>query len=135
MIYSPVYEGSIVLFHANHPGRIELIDVCINIWFNICMEFAWDENKEKENIIKHGVSFFEAQEAFFDKNRVIARDLKHSTKLEQRYFCFGKASNNKILTVRFTIRQDKIRIIGAGYWREGRKKYYEENHQVPGSTD
>lgn len=30
------------------------------------------------------------------------------------------------MTVRFTYRNNKIRIIGAGYWRQG-KKVYEEN--------
>ena len=54
------------------------------------MTFEWDENKNLDNIEKHGVSFEMAQEAFFDKNRIILKD---------------------------------IRIIGAGYWREGRYKY------------
>lgn len=90
------------------------------------MEFEWDENKNLENIKKHGVSFYESQEAFFDEQRVIARDTKHSTGLEARYFCFGRV-NNEILTVRFTVRSNNIRIIGAGYWREGRIKYEEKN--------
>ncbi len=90
------------------------------------MEFDWDDDKNTNNISKHGVSFFEAQNAFFDKNRVIAHDIKHSTNREQRYFCFGKI-NNRIISVRFTIRCNKIRIIGAGYWREGRIKYEEKN--------
>ena len=87
------------------------------------MELEWEETKNRINIYKHKISFFEAQEAFFDKNRIIAIDIKHSSK-EKRYFCFGLISN-KILTVRFTIRNNKIRIIGAGYWREGRRKYEE----------
>jgi hypothetical protein len=91
------------------------------------MEFEWDENKNSENIQKHEVSFFEAQNAFFDKKRIITIDIKHSTKTEKRYFCFGLVEN-KILTVRFTIRKNRIRIIGAGYWREGRKKYEKENN-------
>ena len=91
------------------------------------MEFEWDENKNSENISKHDVSFFEAQNAFFDKKRIITLDIKHSTKTEKRYFCFGLVEN-KILTVRFTIRKNRIRIIGAGYWREGRKKYEKENN-------
>jgi len=28
------------------------------------MEFEWDENKNRDNIEKHGVSFFDAQDAF-----------------------------------------------------------------------
>lgn len=32
-----------------------------------------------------------------------------------------------ILTVRFIYRENKIRIIGAGYWRKGKKTYEEKN--------
>ncbi len=102
----------------------------LSYWNNalniIYMTFEWDESKNKLNIEKHGVSFFEAQPAFFDSKRVIAIDLNHSTETEKRYFCFGKI-DDKILTVRFTIRSGCIRIFGAGYWREGRKKYEEKN--------
>jgi hypothetical protein len=37
---------------------------------------------------------------------------------EWRYFCFGKCGDG-ILTVRFTYRQEIIRIFGAGYWTRG----------------
>jgi len=42
--------------------------------------FEWNPKKNAENELKHGVSFFEAQFAFSDSNRVIARDVTHSTK-------------------------------------------------------
>jgi uncharacterized protein len=90
------------------------------------MEFEWNENKNLDNIVKHEISFYDAQSAFFDPKRLIAIDSKHSTKTEKRYFCFG-CVNNKIMTVRFTLRSGKIRIFGAGYWREGRIKYEKEN--------
>jgi uncharacterized protein len=32
-----------------------------------------------------------------------------------------------ILTVRFTYQDEVIRIIGAGYWRKGKRIYEEEN--------
>jgi len=83
--------------------------------------FEWDEKKERENDKKHGVTFYEAQQAFLDANRIIAEDLEHSQD-ENRYFCFGKV-NEEIMTVRFTYRTHKIRIIGAGYWRRGKKIY------------
>lgn len=91
------------------------------------MEFEWDENKNQENIRKHDVSFFDAQNAFFDGKRIIALDTKHTTKNEKRYFCFGLIED-KIMTVRFTVRRNKIRIFGAGYWREGKKRYEKENN-------
>jgi len=85
--------------------------------------FTWDPNKETINIDKHGVDFTIAAKVFMDVKRKIFTDSQHS-KSETRYFCIGKV-NNKILTVRFSYRKDKIRIIGAGYWRKGRR-YYEK---------
>ena len=38
------------------------------------MTFEWDENKNLENIEKHYVSFETAQEAFYDKKRIIIKD-------------------------------------------------------------
>jgi len=88
--------------------------------------FEWDPKKDRENQKKHGVSFAFAQYAFADPDRVIAQDLSHSQD-EQRYFCFGRIGDG-ILTVRFTHRQNVIRIFGAGYWRKGKKTYEQENH-------
>jgi uncharacterized DUF497 family protein len=91
--------------------------------------FEWDEAKNQENQRKHGVSFYEAQYAFLDQDRIIAEDLSHSQD-EKRYYCFGLNQNkNGILTVRFTYRSNRIRIIGAGYWRKG-KKIYEQTNSI-----
>ena len=88
-------------------------------------DFEWDDKKDKENQLKHGVSFALAQIAFLDENRIILEDLEHSDK-EARYYCLGRVAG-EILTVRFTYRDMKIRIIGAGYWRKGKKIYEKEN--------
>lgn len=66
-----------------------------------------------------------AQFAFADPRRVIAEDLTHSTK-EKRYYCFGWLEGG-VLTVRFTYRNEIIRIFGAGYWRRGKEIYEREN--------
>lgn len=87
------------------------------------MTFEWDEKKNSENIKKHMVSFEKAQDAFFDENRMILEDVKHSVS-EKRYFCIGKTDEG-IRTVRFTMRGQNIRIFGAGYWRQGKKRYEE----------
>ena len=65
------------------------------------MNFEWDPLKDRENLQKHGVSFAEAARAWLDPQRV--------------------------LTVRFTRRGETVRIIGAGYWREGRTIYEQAN--------
>ena len=92
---------------------------------SIKVNFEWDENKNNLNKIKHNISFDKAQFAFSDKNRIIAKDIEHS-KDEDRFYCFGKIDEN-IVTVRFTYRNNKIRIIGAGYWRKGKQIYEKEN--------
>jgi len=88
-------------------------------------KFEWDENKNLTNKEKHNISFEKAQYAFEDSKRIISEDIDHSNN-EKRYFCFGKIDDN-IVTVRFTYRDDIIRIFGAGYWRKG-KKVYEKNN-------
>jgi len=88
-------------------------------------DFEWNSTKDILNQKKHGVSFALAQLAFLDQNRVILEDLGHSND-EKRYYCLGKVAGG-IMTVRFTYRENKIRIIGAGYWRKGKKIYEKEN--------
>jgi uncharacterized DUF497 family protein len=88
--------------------------------------FVWDDRKEAENILKHDVDFITASKAFFDPGRKIYQDSKHS-KVEERLFCVAKL-DNRIITVRFTYRGQKIRIIGAGYWRKGRRYYNEKKN-------
>lgn len=86
--------------------------------------FIWDSQKELENIKKHGIDFSTAAKVFLDKKRKIYIDSKHTEK-EERFFCIGKVED-RVLTVRFTYRGDKIRIFGAGLWRRG-KWYYEKD--------
>ena len=88
-------------------------------------DFQWDEDKEKLNQKKHGVSFSLAQLAFLDSNRIILEDASHSQK-EKRFYCVGRIAEG-ILTVRFTYRDKQIRIIGAGYWRKGKRIYEKQN--------
>jgi len=87
--------------------------------------FEWDKVKNIQNQNKHKISFDVAQYAFADTKRIIAKDIEHSAD-EERYYCFGKVAT-EIVTVRFTYRKQKIRIIGAGYWRKGKRIYEKEN--------
>lgn len=87
--------------------------------------FEWDAAKDRLNRAKHGVSFAMAQRAFFDPHRVIAEDLGHSSD-EKRYYCFGWVAGG-VMTVRFTWRDGRIRIFGAGFWRKGKSIYEQQN--------
>ena len=89
------------------------------------MVFEWDLNKELENVKKHGVNFTEAQEVFIDSKVIHLEDEKHSHE-EDRFYAVGKTRKEKIITVRYALRGNKIRIFGAAQWRKWRK-YYEKN--------
>jgi uncharacterized DUF497 family protein len=89
-------------------------------------KFVWDSEKELGNIQKHRVDFQTAVLAFDDPHRRLMHDSFHSSS-EERFFCFGKVAG-KVLTVRFTYREQDIRIIGAGYWRKGKNVYEKKNH-------
>ena len=88
-------------------------------------DFCWDDKKEAENVLKHDIDFILASKVFLDPNVRIFSDSIHS-KIEERWFCLGMV-NHKVMTVRFVYRDNKIRIIGAGWWRKGRRIYEEKN--------
>lgn len=90
--------------------------------------FEWDMMKDIINQQKHNVSFDVVQHVFLDPKKIIEYDLDHSMN-EQRYFCYGTVEG-EILTVRFTLRGDTIRIIGAGFWRKGKAIYENENQKT-----
>jgi uncharacterized DUF497 family protein len=91
--------------------------------------FEWDPEKAAQNLRKHGVTFSDARMAFEDPLRLVQLDAVHSVG-EQRYYCVGRVGNG-VLTVRFTIRGQRVRIFGAGYWRKGRRQY-EKANQIHG---
>jgi len=46
--------------------------------------------------------------------------------LIQATCCFGWVASG-VLSVRFTYREGRIRIFGAGYWRKGKRLYEQQN--------
>jgi uncharacterized DUF497 family protein len=76
------------------------------------VRFEWDDQKAIANLEKHGVSFGEATEVFYDPNALEGRDTEHSDE-EDRFVIIGY-SVNRLLFVVFAQRLgDLIRIISA----------------------
>ena len=90
--------------------------------------FEWDAEKAGKNEYNHGIDFYSATLAFLDPNRIVAIDESHSI-AEPRYFCIGRIGR-RVLTVRFTTRGKRVRIIGAGFWRKGKALYEEKNKKT-----
>lgn len=88
------------------------------------LEFEWDENKDRLNRRKHGVSFEEASTVFADPLSVTIPDVAHSLE-EDRFVIIGEAGR-RLLVVAFTERRKKIRIISARTATPRERRDYEE---------
>ena len=86
--------------------------------------FQWDEGNSGKNERKHGVTDRESEEIFFSKPLVIARSVKGSPEI--RYAALGKTYGSRFLTVVFTIRANRIRIISARPMSRNERELYEE---------
>ena len=76
--------------------------------------FEWDDNKNRANIKKHGISFGEAVTAFQDENALIISDDEHSEQ-EDRFILLGLSNHPRLLVVCHCYRGGDcvIRIISA----------------------
>ena len=72
--------------------------------------FVWDDEKDKKNRKKHGISFESAAYVFADPYRIEYPDEAHSDD-EMRYDVIGLV--DKVLFVVYTEREDATRIISA----------------------
>lgn len=87
------------------------------------LSFDWDEGNLEKNWEKHKVHYKEAEEVFFNKPLRIFPDPAHSEG-EERHVAFGVTDQRRKLTVVFTLRKGKIRIVSArDQSRKERKEY------------
>ncbi len=93
------------------------------------MKFEWDNNKEKTNILKHGVTFAQASYVFADPFVLNKFDDEHSDD-EDRYVLLGKSLNETVLVVVHTFRDkggiEFVRIISARKATKTEKKVYQK---------
>ena len=76
--------------------------------------FDWDAGNSRKSADKHDVSQAEAESVFFNDPLIVVEDTKHS-ETEPRFNALGKTSQNRLLHVTFTLRQNRslIRVISA----------------------
>jgi len=87
--------------------------------------FEWDEEKNRSNQKKHGISFEEAQTVFFDDEALAFFDPDHS-EAEDRFLLLGRSFNLRVLVVCHCYRQGDavIRIISARRATKKEQKSY-----------
>jgi len=90
---------------------------------NDIVGFDWDDGNIGKNFKKHKITDREAEEAF-NNNAFIVVTTSYLN--EERFQLFGETFHRKI-SVKYTIRKNKIRIISAREMRKKERKYYEES--------
>ena len=90
------------------------------------MLFEWDDEKEKINIVKHGIDFAAAALVFRDENRLELYDESHSDH-EDRYITIGVIGGETcVVMVVYTERGEAVRLISARKaTKQERRMYYD----------
>lgn len=87
------------------------------------IEFEWDETKAQSNVEKHGITFEEAAEVFFDP---FYQGGDASVDDEQREFIIGYSLSIRILLVVYVERGERTRLISARPATRHERKLYEQ---------
>lgn len=86
--------------------------------------FEWHKLKAAANLKKHKVSFEEAKTIFGDERLLVIPDREHNEE-EERYLAFGRSDRGRVLTLCFTERRERIRIISARLAERWERREYE----------
>ncbi len=86
-------------------------------------KFEWDDNKNRSNQLKHGISFEDASKVFDDPHRI---QYINSSGNEKRFITVGKVIKF-IITLVYTVRVGVLRIISARQASATERNAYLEN--------
>jgi uncharacterized DUF497 family protein len=89
--------------------------------------FDWDDGNSRKSADKHDVSQAEAENIFFNDPLIVVEDARHGER-ERRFNALGKTSQNRLLHITFTLRQNgtMIRVISARDMHRRERKAYEQ---------
>lgn len=89
------------------------------------VNFEWDEAKSEACFQARGFDFAYAARAFFDPDRLVQTDTRHSYG-EERYQLMGKIEH-RLFVVVYTPRDEAMRIISARKANLREVKHYEDS--------
>jgi len=92
------------------------------------LTFEGDDNKARENLQKHDVSFEEATTVFGDPLSLTIDDPLHSAE-EERSIIIGRSYRHRILVVVHAERGETIRLISARPATRRERRTYEEGSE------
>jgi uncharacterized DUF497 family protein len=92
------------------------------------MHWDWDPEKNRTNLIKHGITFETATRVFLDPFAITGLDRYENG--EERWKTVGMISGLMVIVVAHTVADDEDgiegRIISARHATQGERKWYEQ---------
>lgn len=89
------------------------------------IQFEWDQGNINKNVAKHKIKNEEAEEVFVNQPIVLLKDKKHS-QVESRLMVLGRTDKKRPLSIFFTIRDNKVRIVSARPMSRKERRLYEQ---------
>jgi uncharacterized DUF497 family protein len=95
-----------------------------------CVGFDWDTENSRKNWESHRVTPEEAEDVFFHEPLIVRSDVRHSNKLERRYYALGQTAIGRRLFVAFTIRRQRIRVISVRDMNRNESEVYGKHEKT-----
>ena len=92
--------------------------------------FEWDAGNSDKNWLRHEVSQAEAEQALLNTPLVVSATVKHRGP-EARYIALGQTDAGRCLTVVFTARGTRIRVISARAMSKTERGMYDQIETGP----
>jgi len=92
--------------------------------------FEWDEGNAAKNWLRHEVQQAEAEQALLNTPLVVKVTTKHGAR-EPRFIALGQTDVGRLLTVVFTIRGTRLRVISARPMSKPERKIYGQAQASP----
>ncbi len=92
--------------------------------------FEWDEGNVLKNELKHDLSWQKIEEVFFNEPLIVLKDEKHSNTRECRCAGLGRIDDGSLVSVIFTKRKNKIRVISARPMSKKERGFYENYTRI-----
>ncbi|PYQ37033.1 MAG: hypothetical protein DMF55_02605 [Acidobacteria bacterium] len=93
------------------------------------VRFDWDAGNVEKNWVKHSVRYTECEEVFSREPVVVpVRDRPGSR--EERFIVLGRTAVGRRLSIAFTFRGDRIRVISAREMNRKERREYSRNEET-----
>jgi uncharacterized protein len=90
--------------------------------------FEWDDDKARRNPVHHNGVTFEDAKRVFDDPFAVGREDRREDYGEDRFIQIG-ASGNRLLTVVYTMRGERLRVISARPTEPFERRWYHEEER------